>query len=87
MIKYYCDRCEQELTDRNRLPHNDIGRLQSHFKLSNGKVMRAEIITGTDSTANLGHYCKYCIIDCINTLDDRSKLDASEDDILPGEEN
>lgn len=34
--------------------------------------MTFTIMTGTDSSANTGHYCKHCVIDAVKSLDDRA---------------
>ena len=76
MIRRFCDVCDNELTDENSIV-GAAGRLQ---RLSNdstpggaGKLM-FEVITGTvGGTWNSGDFCKYCVIDAINKLDDRGR--------------
>lgn len=71
MTKNFCDVCSRELTVANK-PQNQItfataGRLA--VKTEAGLFV--EILTGFNSTLNAGDFCKYCIIDAVNTLDNR----------------
>ena len=65
-IKYFCDKCKKEITAKNSVPGGGL-------KTQNLGALSIEIITSLGSCANAGHWCKYCIIDEVNTLDDRPK--------------
>ena len=67
MTKYYCDICGEEIEDYNRI--NGI-RLHGEYSSLESKLM-FDITTGFAGTWNAGIFCKYCIIDAVNTLDDR----------------
>jgi len=70
MIRCFCDACGNELTDKNR-PGGALGRLTNQVGKKAG--MYVEVMTGKDGVSNAGNWCKYCIIDEINKLDDRVK--------------
>lgn len=75
MIKTYCDGCNRELTSSNDLKggFNLIGRLGIEL-CKNGKTLKVEMITSKDNVANQGDWCRYCVIDAINKLDDRPQV-------------
>lgn len=64
--KIVCDRCGHEETGKRvrREWHAQDGRLGVHISYG---------LTGTVSSEDDEHYCLYCVIDAINTLDDRPK--------------
>lgn len=71
MIKRYCDRCGDQIT-----PRNEIGgasnRLTADLRNRRGNVMlRVEIVPAKDAAWNDGDFCKYCVLEAINQLDDR----------------
>ena len=76
MIRRFCDVCDNELTDENSII-GAPGRVQRLCNESlpgiNTKVA-FEVTTGTVGGAwNSGDFCKYCVIDAINRLDDRPR--------------
>ena len=71
MIKHFCDVCGNELTDENCVPH-DAGR--PHRLRYDKSTLMFEITTGLKGTWNSGDFCKYCVIDAINKLDDRPRI-------------
>lgn len=77
MIRTFCDCCGDEITDRNSVAArgNALGRLTANVKPKKhgGETMGVEVITAGEGTWNKGHFCKYCVIDAINTLDDRPR--------------
>ena len=75
MIKRFCDCCGAVLDKRNTAPTNEGGieRLQAKVKKGGKVLLQVEVITAKGSTWNDGEFCKYCIIDAINQLDDRPK--------------
>lgn len=71
MIKFYCDICECEITDENKVDNRLSGKMDSRKKKANEICF--EITTGLNNIWNSGHFCKYCVIDAIRTLDDRPR--------------
>ena len=79
MIKYYCDICGDEITETNKVPSTFQGELVS--KVSGIKKKLKVVLdfpkdTGfaIDENGNTKDWtCKYCMIDAINTQDDRAK--------------
>lgn len=83
MIKYFCDCCGAELTDRNRCLGSSEGEGEGKGRLgaSYSRTLKApklmfEILTGKDGTWNAGDFCRYCVIDAVNSLDDRPRAAA-----------
>ena len=71
MIRRYCDRCNEEITDRNKI--EDLGRVKTFVQsVDKTKRLSVEIITSKNGTYNEGDFCKYCVIDAVNALDDRT---------------
>jgi len=72
MIKYYCDICGEEITDENKRPDKFIGEITSKPGIPKRKlaVFLGEQNPLGDEDACV---CKYCMIDAINTTDDRAK--------------
>ena len=62
-IKYFCDQCDVEITDQNTCG----GRLTSRWN-----KLQFEVMVGpTQGAWNAGNWCKYCIIDAVQSCDDR----------------
>lgn len=75
MIKTFCDGCGKEITGQNAPrggPLHDNDRLGATL-ITVGGALHVEVITSKDGTANNGDWCKYCILDALNRLDDRPK--------------
>ena len=76
MIRTFCDICDNELTEHNSVK-GGTGRLQRLCHTSHPihkSSLMFEITTGIIGGAwNSGDFCKYCVIDAINELDDRTK--------------
>lgn len=52
--------------------HKSSNRLGTEIK--KGKVrLRIEVLHYLDDTANAGLFCKYCILDALYKLDDRTR--------------
>ena len=68
MLKRFCDVCGVEIFGPTALS----GRMTAEIKRASA-ALKIEIITAKDSTWNDGDFCKYCIIDAVNQLDDRPK--------------
>lgn len=79
MIKHFCDCCEAELTDNNRCTGSpqQSGRLGGTIAtFKKGMLMEVEVVTGLNKCWNNGDFCKYCVIDAVNSLDDRPRAAA-----------
>ena len=74
MIKYFCDLCGDEISQET-FPNGGRtgGRLETTAKGKNGTKLTVEILHSKDDRANAGIFCRYCIIDAINNLDDRPR--------------
>lgn len=72
MIRQYCDCCDAEITDKNKIDDTNF-RLTGEIKRKGSIMLSVEVITSKDKTWNDGDFCKYCIIDAINEADDRPK--------------
>ena len=75
MIKRCCDACGEELTSRN-LPSGGFmvkSRLGAELRTSDGRVFHFEVIGAVGKCANDGEFCKYCILDALNSTDDRPR--------------
>ncbi len=72
MIKYYCDICGSEINEQNKRPDKFISKIRNR----NG-LPKKELIVHLDEVDECGDkeacVCKYCMIDAINEIDDRSK--------------
>lgn len=80
MIRTFCDCCGDEITGANTPASGGkgLGRLTATVKPKPGgstPFMQVEVMTACGSTWNGGHFCKYCVIDAINKLDDRPQPD------------
>jgi len=77
MVKYFCDSCGVEITKSNSVCGGKMcsGRLGAIVKAKKGRVnsLSVEIITSLNATANDGIFCKYCVLDALQALDDRPK--------------
>lgn len=79
MIKHFCDCCEVELTDKNRCSGSPetsdrLGGRITAFKTHAN--IEFEVLTGLNKCWNNGDFCKYCVIDAVNSLDDRPRATA-----------
>lgn len=75
MIRRFCDVCDKELTSENAVTEEKT-RLTSETHPNAGGLLMFEVITGQNGTWNSGDFCKYCVIDAINKLDDRPRVYA-----------
>lgn len=74
MTRYFCDGCGQEITPKNEASggHHLDSRLGIAVE-KGGHKLRVEIIQTMDDVGNAGLFCKYCILDALNALDDRPR--------------
>lgn len=83
MIRTFCDCCGEEITERNTTAAhgNELGRFTAQVKpkIPSGETMGVQVITAGEGTWNKGHFCKYCVIDAINQLDDRPQAAPAPD--------
>lgn len=77
MIKYFCDICEEEITERNQVSSETCKtRLGTEVVYrTKSKKIGVEVITFLDGVSNAGNFCRYCVIDTINTMDDRPRAE------------
>jgi len=76
MVRRYCDCCGEEITDKNRVGDAHwrlTAKIEPKKNSRSCKSLIVEVITAKDGAWNDGDFCKYCIIDAINKLDDRPK--------------
>ena len=68
-IKHFCDICDKELHKGNVLREieDDSGIHVRYGQLG------IRFILFDRSTSNSGDYCKYCVFDAIDGIDDRAK--------------
>lgn len=75
MIRRYCDICGREavsVTSPRLASEMNRGSIGGGIQLMAAKpVVRFEIMCGAGPAMNGGDVCKYCVLDAINTLDDR----------------
>lgn len=75
MIRRFCDVCNKELTDKNSV----FGAPGRPRRLCNESLpgvdteVMFEVTTGYKGAWGRGDFCKYCVIDAINKLDDRPR--------------
>ena len=72
MIKTYCDSCDSEITDKNKIGGENF-RLRGVIHRKGKSVMEVEVVTSNGYTWNSGDFCKYCVIDAVNQADDRPR--------------
>lgn len=74
MIKTYCDYCEREIDDSNKVGEIDhLHRLSTTLEKGALKL-KIQVVTGSNTSWNSGDFCKYCVLDALYTLDDRPKV-------------
>ena len=83
MVKYFCDKCETEITDRNecvggyasggRVGTEIEYRTKGQSPMEKSHRLKVEILHTQDGLANGGLFCKYCILDAFARLDDRPR--------------
>ena len=85
MTKYFCDKCETEITQENKCIGADASqhRLGTEIEFretgkpfSKSSKLKVELLHGFNGEANSGIFCKYCILDAFLQLDDRPRSEA-----------
>ena len=71
MVRYFCDCCGDEIK-RDTKNRNPLGRLTAELKRGSS-VLRVEVIESKNGTSNDGEFCRYCVLDALQLLDDRPK--------------
>lgn len=79
MIRYYCDKCGKEASSDQKFGVRvDAGVGKSLNVLLVASDRAVGVTYGTLGARSLdqtyGHFCIYCVIDAVNTLDDRPKV-------------
>jgi hypothetical protein len=73
-IRYFCDGCGQEITDKNACHGGHILKDRLGATLErNGRKLKVEVLIETNGTSNTGDWCKYCVLFALNQLDDRPR--------------
>ena len=72
MIKMYCDSCGRVIS-RDQLTSWMITTEVKNKEFPK-KSLKIKIVPTADNKCNDGEFCKYCVIDAINKLDDRPKV-------------
>jgi hypothetical protein len=72
MIRYFCDCCEKELQGRDGSGRIPPGRLKATLK-KGASLLTVEVIEMKDGVSNAGHFCRYCVLDALASLDDRPR--------------
>lgn len=72
-VKYFCDFCGEEITKANACKLNETERLGATVIGKTGTKLSVQLHTAADHVWNKGEFCKYCILDAFNKLDDRPK--------------
>ena len=76
MIKRFCDRCGVLIEGKNQLTGGGKTRqrLFTQLRSKDSKhILSVEVLTSLDNCVNDGDFCKYCVLDALYQLDDRSK--------------
>ena len=73
MQKLFCDHCEVELDHNNAMSVNS--GLVIEIKKLGKPSLHVQVLEGNGTHPNEGsiEFCKYCIIDAVNTIDDRPR--------------
>lgn len=72
MICYFCDRCGEEIAERDTRERNPLSRLSATLE-DGASTLTVEVIETKDGASNAGHFCRYCVLDALAKLDDRPK--------------
>lgn len=72
MIKRFCDCCGHEITEANECDGGTCGRLGATLS-RNGVKLDIEVLIAKDGTNNAGDFCKHCVLDALQKLDDRPR--------------
>ncbi len=62
MTRTYCDKCQKELTDRNKFDSDD-------WEIT--PVPGVKFVIQCETALPHGDVCKHCVLDHFNDLDDR----------------
>lgn len=72
MIKRFCDCCGHEINEANECGGGTVGRLGTVLS-RNGVKLTIEVLTAKDGTSNDGDFCKHCVLDALQNLDNRPR--------------
>jgi len=65
-------RATDSLTEKDHKDRNPLHRLTAKLKRGNSEL-QVEVIETKDGTSNAGHFCRYCVLDALRSLDDRPR--------------
>lgn len=74
MLKHFCDKCGDEITDANAASGGfpDERRLGGTIEATDDHpAWSVTILTATEGDWDRGDFCRGCVIELVNTLDDR----------------
>lgn len=74
MLRHYCDRCHAEITEANACSGGfpDETRLGGTIEATaEHPAWNVTVLVATEGDWQSGDFCRYCVIDLVNTLDDR----------------
>lgn len=66
MIRYYCDACGTEVSERENVVENRPNK--SDLFLNGKGRLCVEIISGTDGTWNHGQLCRACLLKLVRQV-------------------
>ena len=72
MIRYLCDCCGEEIAVSDTKQRNPLGRLTAKLK-HGASELQVEVLETKDGTSNVGEFCRYCVLDALQKLDDRPR--------------
>lgn len=81
MTRYFCDKCDVEITGPRYLDTDQMSCLLATDVMSGALAWRIEVIAirpqpkclGEVPRTDLPHFCKHCVLDALYKLDDRPK--------------
>jgi hypothetical protein len=85
MIRRYCDLCGREITGRDSVDRNPLGRLKATIENSETPSptrLSVEVIETKNGVHNAGDFCRYCVLDALSKLDDRTPEEKAKPPVI-----
>ena len=80
MIKIYCDICGTQITHENQSMGGVMVKNRLGVEIKNhDHRFYFEVVQSKNSTANDGDICRYCVLDALYRLDDRTERLSTKD--------
>lgn len=73
MIRRFCDCCGDEIIEGENNLMEGADRIKVQVKGINNTILGVEFLTSLDGVYNEGDFCRYCVIDAVDALDDRTE--------------